>query len=73
LHLLDANHVVLQTQTPRVDVGGGGTIGGFLPMRNMEVLDVGIPLLSMHSTYEMSSKVDLWSYYSFMRAFCTME
>jgi len=48
----------LATQTPKVDVGGGGTIGGFLSMRNMEVLDVGIPLLSMHSTYEMSSKVD---------------
>ena len=48
LHLLDANHIAWQTQTPKVDVGGGGTIGGFLSMRNMEVLDVGIPLLSMH-------------------------
>ena len=73
LHLLDANHIAWQTQTPKVDVGGGGTIGGFLSMRNMEVLDVGIPLLSMHSTYEMSSKVDLWSYYRFMLAFYTME
>jgi aspartyl aminopeptidase len=73
LHLLDANHIAWQTQTPKVDVGGGGTIGGFLSMRNMEVMDVGIPLLSMHSTYEMSSKVDLWSYYRFMLAFYTME
>jgi len=73
LHLLDANQIAWQTQTPRVDVGGGGTIGGFLSMRDMEVLDVGIPLLSMHSTYEMSSKVDLWSYYRFMLAFYTME
>lgn len=73
LHLLDANHIAWQTQTPKVDVGGGGTIGGFLSMRNMEVLDVGIPLLSMHSTYEMSSKVDLWSYYKFMRAFYEMQ
>ena len=73
LHLLDANHIAWQTQTPKVDVGGGGTIGGFLSMRNMEVLDVGIPLLSMHSTYEMSSKVDLWSYYKFMLAFYTMD
>jgi len=73
LHLLDANHIAWQTQTPKVDVGGGGTIGGFLSMRNMEVLDVGIPLLSMHSTYEMSSKVDLWSYYRFMLAFYSME
>jgi len=73
LHVLDANHIAWQTQTPKVDVGGGGTIGGFLSMRNMEVLDVGVPLLSMHATYEMSSKVDLWSYYRFMMAFYTME
>ncbi len=73
LHLLDANHIAWQTQTPKVDVGGGGTIGGFLSMRNMQVLDVGIPLLSMHSTYEMSSKVDLWSYYHLMLAFYTMD
>jgi aspartyl aminopeptidase len=69
LHLLDAQGIPWQTQTPKVDVGGGGTIGGFLSMRNMEVLDVGIPLLSMHSTYEMSSKVDLWEYYRFFKAF----
>ena len=73
LSLLDSNGIAWQTQTPKVDVGGGGTIGGFLSMRNMEVLDVGIPLLSMHSTYEMSSKVDLWSYYRFMLAFYSMS
>jgi len=65
--------IAWQTQTPRVNVGGGGIIGGFLSMPNMEVLDVGIPLLSMHATYEMPSKVDLWSYYRFMPAFYTME
>jgi aspartyl aminopeptidase len=69
LHLLDANHIPWQTQTPKVDVGGGGTIGEFLSMRNMEVLDIGVPLLSMHSTYEMSSKIDLWCYYRLMHSF----
>ena len=73
LHILDSNHIAWQTQTPKVDVGGGGTIGGFLSMRNMEVLDIGIPLLSMHATYEMSSKVDLWSYYRFMLAFYSSD
>src|SRR5271163_3147627 len=73
LRVLHTNGIAWQTQTPKVDVGGGGTIGGFLSMRNMEVLDVGIPLLSMHATYEMSSKVDLWSYYRFMLAFYSME
>ncbi|QEE28758.1 peptidase M18 [Terriglobus albidus] len=71
--LLDKNNITWQTQTPRVEVGGGGTIGGFLSARNMEVLDVGIPLLSMHATYEMSSKVDHWSIYKFFGAFYGME
>ena len=39
----------------------------------MEVMDIGIPLLSMHATYEMSSKVDLWEYYRFMSAFYTID
>jgi aspartyl aminopeptidase len=71
--LLDKNNIAWQTQTPRVEVGGGGTIGSFLSARNMEVLDVGIPLLSMHATYEMSSKVDHWSIYKFFGAFYGME
>lgn len=73
IHLLDKNSIAWQTQTPKVEVGGGGTIGGFLSARNMEVLDVGIPLLSMHATYEMSSKVDHWSIYRFFGAFYGME
>jgi aspartyl aminopeptidase len=39
----------------------------------MEVLDVGIPLLSMHSPFEMSSKVDHWSIYRFFGSFYGME
>ncbi|MBV9435669.1 MAG: peptidase M18 [Acidobacteria bacterium] len=67
--LLDRNSIPWQTQTPKVDVGGGGTIGGFMSREDMNVIDFGIPLLSMHSTYEISSKVDLWNYYRFMKAF----
>lgn len=67
--ILDKNGIPWQTQTPKVDVGTGGTIGGFMSAQNMEVIDMGIPLLSMHSPYEMSSKVDLWNFYRFMSAF----
>jgi aspartyl aminopeptidase len=67
--ILDRNNIPWQTQTPKVDVGGGGTIGGFMSREDMEVIDLGIPLLSMHAPYEMSSKVDLWNYYRFMKAF----
>jgi len=70
---LDKHGIAWQTQTPKVEVGGGGTLGGFLSARNMEVLDVGIPLLSMHAPYEMSSKVDHWSIYRFFGNFYGAE
>jgi aspartyl aminopeptidase len=67
--ILDKNSIPWQTQTPKVDVGGGGTIGGFMSRQEMEVIDLGVPLLSMHAPFEMSSKVDLWNFYRFMLAF----
>ncbi len=67
--ILDKNSIPWQTQTPKVEVGGGGTIGGFMSTQEMEVIDLGVPLLSMHATYEMSSKVDVWNFYRFFSAF----
>ncbi len=67
--ILDKNAIAWQTQTPKVDGYSGGTIGGFLSAWDMEVIDLGVPLLSMHSPFEMSSKVDVWSFYRFMLAF----
>jgi aspartyl aminopeptidase len=67
--ILDKNGIPWQTQTPKVEVGGGGTIGGFMSTQEMEVIDLGVPLLSMHSTYEMASKVDIWNFYRFFLAF----
>ena len=66
---LDRNQIPWQTQTQKVDIGGGGTIGGFFSRKDMNVVDLGVPLLSMHSPYEMSSKVDVWNFYRFMAAF----
>jgi aspartyl aminopeptidase len=67
--ILDKNAIPWQTQTPRVDVGSGGTIGGYMSAQDMEVIDMGVPLLSMHAPFEMSSKVDVWDFYRFMLAF----
>ena len=67
--LLDKNGIAWQTQTPKVDGYSGGTIGGFLSTEEMEVIDMGVPLLSMHAPFEMSSKVDVWSFYRFMAVF----
>jgi len=59
LRILEEAKVPWQLHTYKVDVGGGGTIGGFLSAEGMEVIDLGVPILSMHSPYEVSSKVDL--------------
>jgi aspartyl aminopeptidase len=67
--ILEKNAIAWQTQTPKVEGYSGGTIGGFLSAWDMEVIDLGVPLLSMHSPFEMSSKVDVWSFYRLMAAF----
>ena len=49
-------------QTHSYEAGyGGGTIAAWFAGQNMDAMDVGIGLVSMHSTFEVSSKVDLWS------------
>lgn len=58
--LFNKEKIIWQMQeTGRVDAGGGGTVAKFVASRNMDVLDVGIPLLSMHSPFEVLSKLDL--------------
>jgi len=48
----------------KVDEGGGGTVAKFLAEHNMDVLDCGPGLISMHSPFEISSKTDI--YHSYM-------
>ncbi len=67
--ILDRASIPWQTQTQKQGVGGGGTIGQFFSEWDMEVIDMGVPLLSMHATFEISSKVDTWNFYRFMSAF----
>jgi len=55
------NGIIWQMQeTGKVDMGGGGTVAKFMATRNMDVIDTGIPLLSMHSPFEVLAKVDLF-------------
>jgi aspartyl aminopeptidase len=53
----------------KVDVGGGGTIAYILGNYNMEVIDAGIPVLSMHAPNEVVSKVDVYEAYEAYKAF----
>ena len=56
----------------RVDLGGGGTIAQFVANLDMEVIDCGVPILSMHSPYEVTGKFDIYmaykGYLGFMNA-----
>ncbi len=52
-----------------VDVGGGGTLAKYVAQLNIEVLDVGVPLLSMHAPYEIASKLDIYAMYEASQAF----
>jgi aspartyl aminopeptidase len=45
----------------KVDVGGGGTVAKFLAVYGMDVIDVGVPVLSMHSPFELAAKADLYA------------
>ncbi len=53
----------------RVDKGGGGTIALTLANRGMEVVDVGVPVMGMHSPYEITSKFDVYQAYKGYQAF----
>jgi aspartyl aminopeptidase len=66
--LLDRNNIPWQTHTYKAGAGGG-TIGLFMSMEDMQVIDLGVPLLSMHSPFEMSSKADIWDFYRTMSVF----
>jgi aspartyl aminopeptidase len=66
--LMDRNNIPWQTHTYKEGTGGG-TIGEFMSSQDMEVIDLGVPLLSMHSPFEMSSKADVWDFYRTMGAF----
>ncbi|MDR0924983.1 MAG: aminopeptidase [Hungatella sp.] len=52
-----------------VDQGGGGTIAKYVAHMNVDVVDLGVPILSMHSHFELSSKLDVYNTYKAFRVF----
>ncbi|MBR5559141.1 MAG: aminopeptidase [Oscillospiraceae bacterium] len=62
--LLDEGGVVWQTgELGKVDAGGGGTVAKYIAKLNVDVVDVGVPVLSMHAPLEVVSKVDVYMTY----------
>lgn len=66
----DGGDIAWQTaELGMIDAGGGGTIAYIIAKHGTEVLDCGIPVLSMHAPFELVSKVDLYMAYKAYLAF----
>lgn len=66
----DKDNVVWQTaEFGKVDIGGGGTIAKYVSARNIDTIDIGVPVLSMHAPYEIVSKLDVYETYLAYKAF----
>ncbi len=62
--MLDKGNVAWQIgELGRLDLGGGGTIAKYVANRGIPVLDIGVPVLSMHSPFEIIHKSDLYMAY----------
>ncbi|MDL2293430.1 aminopeptidase [Ruminococcaceae bacterium OttesenSCG-928-D13] len=69
-NLLDAEKVEWQmSEMGKIDAGGGGTVAKFVANYNIDVLDIGVPVLSMHSPFELTSKLDVYSTFKAFEAF----
>ena len=67
--IMDDNGVIWQmTQMGKNDLGGGGTIALFMANRNIDTIDAGVPVLSMHAPYELVTKLDCYMTYKCMKA-----
>ena len=69
-NVLEKNEIKYQVaELGKVDVGGGGTIAYILANKGTDVIDCGVPVLSMHAPYEVTSKYDIYSAYKTYEAF----
>ena len=69
-NVLEKNNIHYQlTELGKVDIGGGGTIAYILANKGTDVIDCGVPVLSMHAPYEVTSKYDIYSAYETYKAF----
>ena len=68
--MLDNANIIWQTgELGKVDLGGGGTVAMYIANLGVDVVDLGIPVLSMHSPFETTSKLDIYMAYLAMCEF----
>ena len=73
-NIFEENNVKYQvSELGKVDIGGGGTIAYILANKGIDVIDCGVPVISMHSPYEVTSKYDVYSAYCGYKAFLETE
>ena len=68
--LLDENDIIWQSgELGKVDLGGGGTVAQFIANMGIDVVDLGVPVLSMHAPFETTAKIDIYMCYKAMYEF----
>lgn len=68
--IFNENGVIWQMgELGKVDLGGGGTIAQYVANLDVDVVDCGVPLFSMHSPYEVAGKIDIYMAYKGYHAF----
>jgi aspartyl aminopeptidase len=69
-NMLDSEGIVWQSgELGRVDLGGGGTVAMFIANMGVDVVDLGVPVLSMHAPFETTAKFDVYMCYRAMYEF----
>ncbi len=72
--ILDDKGVVWQTgELGKVDLGGGGTVAKYIANLGVDVVDLGVPVLSMHAPFEVVSKFDVYMTYLAVKALFEAE
>ncbi len=69
--MLDEDNIIWQIgELGKVDAGGGGTVAKYIANLDVDVVDLGVPVLSMHAPYEVISKLDIYmAYRAFVKFF----
>ena len=67
--IFDADGVIWQmAEMGKIDAGGGGTVAAYMAERNIDTLDAGVPVLSMHAPFETVGKLDCYMTFKGMKA-----
>lgn len=68
--IFDKNGIIWQTgELGKVDLGGGGTVAKYIANLDVDTIDLGVPVLSMHAPFEITSKNDVYMTYKAFAAF----